>query len=589
MAGENLKFELNLVDHFTSTMKKAGDSVNGMEAQMGKLNNTIANIGKTFIAAFTIDRVVSFGKSIVEAGAKVEDATTGLTTLLGDTAKATQVVKNTMEDATKTPFEFEGLLSANQQLIAAGVNSESARDDVMNLANAVAASGKGNVEFERMATNLAQIKTVGQATAMDIKQFGQAGINIYKVLADYTKKPIDQVKEMEVSYDMLTAALKNAHEKGGMYYGGLENMQKNTSVRISNLGDTIFQTMVMIYEKSKPLIDFVLTGVAKVLEGISNFIDNLDIAGFASNMIESIKNVIDFFRPLFEAFSRFFGAVIKNVQQASNEIRGLTANNSVIIGLRDIFISFIGVLEKLLAPIRRFFVSIFTGIQEIWNALSQFSAQGGAILSAIGDAIGFVVDLLGSMFSGLMHVIAVIIDVFHTVYVALEKLGVIYVLTKVFEGIWFAIKKIGEGIAWVYNHTIAPIIDAIGWAYSKVKDLMGIKDVTVTAQNKVKVTGEMPKKDEKAPEVTPTNLIQQGADKALQPPKGAEMAKGGSKGEASKVTGSKSVTINIQIGKLIEQFKVQTNNIGEGAGQIKEKVAQTLLGAINDSQIVAGI
>lgn len=61
MAGDNLKFELNLVDHFTGTMSKAGASVNKFEGQMGKLNNTIANIGKTFIAAFTIDRVVSFG------------------------------------------------------------------------------------------------------------------------------------------------------------------------------------------------------------------------------------------------------------------------------------------------------------------------------------------------------------------------------------------------------------------------------------------------------------------------------------------------------------------------------------------------
>lgn len=57
----------------------------------------------------------------------------------------------------------------------------------------------------------------------------------------------------------------------------------------------------------------------------------------------------------------------------------------------------------------------------------------------------------------------------------------------------------------------------------------------------------------------------------------------------SKAVGSKSVTINISIGKLIESFKVQTTNIGEGASKIKEKVAESLLSAINDSQVVAGI
>ena len=85
------------------------------------------------------------------------------------------------------------------------------------------------------------------------------------------------------------------------------------------------------------------------------------------------------------------------------------------------------------------------------------------------------------------------------------------------------------------------------------------------------------------------DLVTQGADKSMGMPKTPEMPKAKGGGEASKVTGSKSTTINIQIGKLIEQFKVSTTTVGEGAGQIKEKVAQALLGAINDSQIVAGI
>jgi hypothetical protein len=41
--------------------------------------------------------------------------------------------------------------------------------------------------------------------------------------------------------------------------------------------------------------------------------------------------------------------------------------------------------------------------------------------------------------------------------------------------------------------------------------------------------------------------------------------------------------------ELIEEFKVQTTTVGEGASKIKEKVAESLLSAINDSQVVAGI
>jgi hypothetical protein len=58
---------------------------------------------------------------------------------------------------------------------------------------------------------------------------------------------------------------------------------------------------------------------------------------------------------------------------------------------------------------------------------------------------------------------------------------------------------------------------------------------------------------------------------------------------AAKATGTKVTTINISIGKLIEQFKIQTTNMTEGTGKVREMVAETLLSALNDSQITAGI
>ena len=58
-----------------------------------------------------------------------------------------------------------------------------------------------------MAANMQQIKTVGKATAMDIRQFGIAGINIYEMLHRSTGKSIEQVKEMDVSYEDLSKAM----------------------------------------------------------------------------------------------------------------------------------------------------------------------------------------------------------------------------------------------------------------------------------------------------------------------------------------------------------------------------------------------
>lgn len=69
----------------------------------------------------------------------------------------------------------------------------------------------------------------------------------------------------------------------------------------------------------------------------------------------------------------------------------------------------------------------------------------------------------------------------------------------------------------------------------------------------------------------------------------AKGAVSGGGGDSTKgVSGTKSVTINVQIGNLIENFQQTTNNIQEGAAKMREEVARALLGAVNDFQLVGG-
>ncbi|WP_204270488.1 hypothetical protein, partial [Enterobacter hormaechei] len=100
----------------------------------------------------------------------------GLTTFLGKKG-ATDAYSNIRKDADVTPYDTASLLQGNRSLIAAGLNAKDAREDTMNLANAISAVGGGNAELARMAANMQQIKTVGKASAIDIKQFGYVGIN----------------------------------------------------------------------------------------------------------------------------------------------------------------------------------------------------------------------------------------------------------------------------------------------------------------------------------------------------------------------------------------------------------------------------
>lgn len=214
--------------------------------------------------------ITAFGSKMISAGTQVEDTLIGLTTSLRDAAAAQAVINQTMEDAEKTPFDFAILMDANRALISTGLSAEKTRDDVLNLANAIAAAGKGNDELNRMSYNMQQIKNNGVATAVDIKQFGIAGINIYKVLADYMHKNVDEIKGMEISYDQLTGALAKAAGAGGLYENALKNMsEQSTSVKISNLGDSVFKLSVQMFNDLKPAIESVVAGLSDFVKNIS--------------------------------------------------------------------------------------------------------------------------------------------------------------------------------------------------------------------------------------------------------------------------------------------------------------------------------
>lgn len=184
-------------------------------------------------------------KSLIQSGieynAQIESYRVGLTNMLGDAQAANEAMAAIQEDAARTPFSVDSLTQANQLLISAGENAGYSRKVIMALGDAVSATGGGNAELSRMSANLQQIANVGKASAIDIKQFAYAGINVYQVLADYTGKSVQEVQNMTISYDLLSEALIAASEEGGRYYNAMDTQSQTMNGRVSTLKDNVSQ------------------------------------------------------------------------------------------------------------------------------------------------------------------------------------------------------------------------------------------------------------------------------------------------------------------------------------------------------------
>lgn len=271
-------------------------------AKANILANMLTSLGK---------KAVSFAKDFVEMGisynAQIEKYTTGLTNMLGSAEAAQQAMENIQEDAAKTPFNVDSLVSANQYLISAGENAGYARKTIMALGDAVAATGGGSDELNRMAQNLQQIANTGKATAVDIKQFAYAGINVYGILADYTGKSTEEVQKMTISYDLLTQALQAASEEGGRYYGAMETQSQTMNGRVSTLGDNVKQLAGLLTGNLTSALGGVITKLNEMvlaaqdaykLDGWSGLIG--EITGL-SNVIDKAKSSAVGLKAVFDA------------------------------------------------------------------------------------------------------------------------------------------------------------------------------------------------------------------------------------------------------------------------------------------------
>ena len=226
----------NGMDEFAKGAKTSGESLSGAMTKANLLSGMIQNLASAALSA-----AKGFIQSGIDYNAQIESYTVGFTNMLGSAEAAQQAIDQIQQDAAHTPFSVEALTQANQLLIGAGENATYAEKTIMALGNAVSATGGSNAELSRMAANLQQIANVGKASAVDIKQFAYAGINIYGLLADYTGKTTAEVQNMTISYDLLTQALQAASEEGGRYYGSMDTQSQTMNGRVSTLQDNVKQ------------------------------------------------------------------------------------------------------------------------------------------------------------------------------------------------------------------------------------------------------------------------------------------------------------------------------------------------------------
>lgn len=426
-------------------------------------------IGEAFanMAAKAGEAIVDIAKAGVEFNSKMEKYQTAFTTLLGDGEEAARVMAQIREDAASTPFDVDSLTQANQMLIAAGISADDARTDVLNLANAIAATGGGSAELSRMASNLQQIQNTGKASAMDIRQFANAGINIYGLLADSMGVTAAEAAEMDVTYEQLAAALAHAADEGGKYEGALEAQSQTFEGRISTLKDNATQlagalTEDLFAQLSEGALPMVMDWVATLLEaaqtgGIEGALSAAGdilggiVQGITDNLPTVLPAAMDIITTLLEGLIR----QIPNI---------VTAGINLLVALAR------GLIDALPHLVDMIPVIIGALIQNIIQNWPVMIAAGIELLLALGKGLLQAIPQLLLM---LPRIIAEIVGAFTTV----DWLGI---GTNIVQGIW-------DGITGLWDGLVNAVREGVKNLWESAKRALGI----ASPSKKFKYIGEM--------------------------------------------------------------------------------------------------
>ena len=335
MANTNVDILINAKDNASGSLRNVQGALGHVESAFGTIIKT-ASLAALAISAAAAAAGTKLAISAIKGAAGLEQQRVAFTTLLGSAEAANNFLNLLKEDAAKTPFELVGLVDMNQALIGAGMSSEVARETVLALGDALAATGKGSAEMQRVGNTISQVFGKGKADAVDFKELVNAGwITVRKDVSETLGITVQQLEEMvsagEVGFGELQETLKRVTGEGGRYFEAMKNQSLTFNGIMSTLKDNISLTLADIAEKSGvfQLMKDYIDKLNKTIDENKEKIIEL-AAKFGKNLVENLIKTVEFIINLIQNFGKLKENFI-------NLIKEFDAKTGIITGLKQEF------------------------------------------------------------------------------------------------------------------------------------------------------------------------------------------------------------------------------------------------------------
>lgn len=269
------------IEQHNKNLKEAGVNSRALTEQTSYMAGYMSRLAQRMAFAFSVGSVKNFVEQIASVRGQFELSERSLEAILQNKPKADEIFNKTVELAVKSPFRIKDLVDYTRQLSAYRIESDKLYDTTKRLADVSAGLG---VDMGRLILAYGQVKAAAYLRGSEVRQFTEAGINMYGELQQYFKEVkgeayttaqiVDMISKRKVTFEDVEAIFQRITDKGGTFYNMQEIQAETLQGKISNLKDAF---------------DVMLNDIGKANDGL--FKGMISTATELLKHWEAIKNV----------------------------------------------------------------------------------------------------------------------------------------------------------------------------------------------------------------------------------------------------------------------------------------------------------
>lgn len=241
---QNLASVNEAIKQHSKVLKEAGVNAKSLGEQTSYIAGYLSRLAQRTAVVFSFGAAKYFVEQIAEVRGQFELSERSLEAILQNKPKADEIFNKTVELAVKSPFRIKDLVDYTRQLSAYRIESDKLYDTTKRLADVSAGLG---VDMGRLILAYGQVKAAAYLRGSEVRQFTEAGINMYGELQQYFKEVkgeayttaqiVDMISKRKVTFEDVEAIFQRMTDKGGTFYNMQEIQAETLQGKISNLKD----------------------------------------------------------------------------------------------------------------------------------------------------------------------------------------------------------------------------------------------------------------------------------------------------------------------------------------------------------------